>query len=297
MWRTVWTLSALGLLLWCAMPAVPSEAEVWATHLVDYTPGTGIQQQWGTSLSYDNAQAALGAPDGLTGETYAAWPNVLSPFNPAYEVDEIVQIGDGGSLTVQLGAFAVPDGSPSPELGVITNVALMDTSWPNGSPGDLAAVLGADSAVVSVSADGVQFVPLNGGQPILFDLPAVYYLDSGPYDSAAGSVGADFGLPFTPTGGLSVFDGLADYADVLAVFGGSGGGTWLDLDQAGLSQIGYVRFDDPQDGDPFEVDAVVVADSAVGVPVPEPSSVVLAALAFGVLGLVCARRRAQAPAQ
>ncbi len=293
MWRTVWLLVVLGLLLWCALPAVPTRAEVWAVHVVDYTPGTGIQQQWGTGLSYDNPLAALGSPDGLTGETHAGWPNVLSPFSPAYEVDEVVQIGDGGSLTLQLAAFAVPDGTPAPELGVITNVGLMDTDWPNGIPADPAVAFGADEAVVSVSADGVQFVALNGGRPIRFDLPAVYYLDAGPYDASPGSVVADFGQPFTPAGGLSAFDGLAGYADVLAVFAGSGGGTWLDLDQSGLAQVGYVRFDHPADGDPFEVDAVVVADSAVGVPVPEPSAASLAAIALGMLGLLYTRRRAQ----
>jgi len=290
MWRTVWTWAAVGVLLWCAMPAAPIQAEVWATRVVDYTPGTGIQQQWGTTLFYDDPQTALGKPDDVTGETHAGWPNVLGPFSPAYEVDEVVQIGDGGSLTLQLGAFAVPDGSPAPELGVITNVGLMDTSWPDGIPGNPAAAFGVDAAVVSVSADGVQFVALNGGQPIQFDLPAVYYLDAGPYDTAPGVLESDFGLPFTPPGGLSAFDGLAGYADVLAVFGGSGGGTWLDLDQAGLSQVGYVRFDDPEDGDPFEVDAVVVADSAVGAPVPEPSGLALAVLALGAFAAACVRR-------
>lgn len=297
MCRVVWLLSALGLLLGCALPAAPLQAEVWAVRVVDYTPGTGIQQQWGTGLSYDNPLAALGGPDGVTGETYAGWPNVLSPFSPAYEVDEIVQIGDGGSLTLQLAAFAIPDGTPAPELGVITNVGLMDTDWPNGVPANPAVAFGADEAIVSVSADGVHFVALNAGQPIRFELPAVYSFDAGPYATSPGAVVADFGQPFTPVGGLSAFDGLTSYADVLGVFAGSGGGTWLDLDQAGLAQVGYVRFDDPADGDPFEIDAVVVAHSAVGAPVPEPPAGLLLACAFAALGAIYSLRRAYCAAE
>ncbi len=287
MWRTVWLLSALGPLLWCALPDVAVQGEVWAVRVVDYTPGSGIQQQWGTGLMYSNPLAALNGPSGLTGETYAGWPNVLSPFSPAYEVDEAVQIGDGGSLTLQLAAFALPDGTPAPELGVITNVGLMDSGWPNGIPAFPAVVFGADEAIVSVSADGAHFVALNNGEPIRFELPAVYYLDAGPYDTSPGTVVADFGKPFTPAGGLNAFNGLASYSDVLAVFAGSGGGTWLDLDQAGLPQVGYVRFEDPADGDPFEVDAVVVANSAVGAAVPEPPAGLLAVCAFAAWAAIC----------
>jgi len=258
---------------WC-------HAAYFAAEVVSYHGGPGIV------TTYANPAAALGSPDGVTGE--GVFPNVLGPFSPAYSDDEIVQIGEGGHLTLRLSHYAVVGAGL--ELGVITNVGLIDNDWPNGATAGTASTFGADDATVEVSENGLDWVSLG---TLHFNLPAIYYLNAGPYDTAAPAspVLADFGLPFT--GSLSDFDNKPTYADVVSVFGGSGGGTWLDLGATGLSQVGYVRFSVLDDGDAgtalsFELDAVSIATAALGAPVPEPASAIVLLLAAA-----CARRRAR----
>jgi MYXO-CTERM domain-containing protein len=134
----------------------------------------------------------------------------------------------------------------------------------------------------------------------MVNMPANYYANATSYNVAPPdpAVLADFGQPFTPAGGLSAFDGK-NFADVLAVLGGSGGGTWVDLSVTGLTQVGYVRFSVADDGDAltglnFELDAVSVANGKVGAPVaggaaPVAEPAGLAALAL--VGLTVRRRR------
>ena len=85
---------------------------------------------------------------------------------------------------------------------------------------------------------------------------------------------ADFGKPYVGT--LGDFDGLT-YPQILAELDGSAGGTWLDLSGAGLSRVGFIRFDGTGDG-PFELDAVSLASGKIGAPVPEPMSGLLLAV-------------------
>lgn len=254
---------ATGLLLAGVLPVGSAGAATFADQVVQYTPGTGVG-------SLTQAAAALGSPDGITGEGLG-FDNVLSPFSPAFEADELVRIGAGGSLTLRLERFV--EVGAGLDLGVVTNVGLIDPVFPSGTTGDPAGAFGVDSATVEVSEDGVGFVSLGA---VTFDGPGNFYLNAGPFDSVppASPQLADFGKPFG--GSLSDFDNKSSYAEVLAVLDGSGGGTWLDLSGTGLTRVGYVRFSNP--ADTLEVDAVVIANGKAGAPVPEPG-------ALGVLGL------------
>ncbi len=267
----VWTMAAAGLLI-----GGNANALSFGKRVVSYDPGTTA------AAGLTNPDSAKRLPSGIVGED-AGFDNVLSPFNPGFEADELVSIGEGGHLTIQLRDFAVVGAGL--ELGVVANVGLADASFPTGQNFSPAFAFGLDSAVVEVSEDGQTFVALNGGAPILFDLPSIFWLNAGPFDTSkpAGAVGADFGLPFLGSGSLGTFDGL-DYASTVAAFGGSGGGTWLDLSGTGLSQVAYVRFSVADDGNAgtslnFELDAVVVSSAATGAAVPEP------ALGFGLAAL------------
>ncbi len=254
----------------------PAFAAATADQVVAFNPGTETARV--------NSAAALGEPDGLTGENSGFGANVLSPFSPAFEADEIVRMrGEGAGITLRLSNFAVD--TAGPELGIISNVGLIDTDFPNGEAGDPAGTFSAPrQAQVEVSEDGIDFISLG---TVIFDLPADFYLDvTDPFSSTPGSTPADLGKPFI--GSLSDFNGLT-YAEMKTLLDGSIGGTWIDIGPAGLSQVGYVRFTTVADNDfDFVLDSLLVADAATGEPVPEPTTL---ALLLGVLGVAAVSRR------
>jgi hypothetical protein len=266
----------------------------FAAGVISYTPGDA-------DVKFTTPSAALGAPGGISGENSAAsnyfgFPNVVSPFSPPYQGDEVVQIGEGGQITLRLANFVTVGAGK--RLGVINNVGLQDADNVNfsGQNGATASTFGGGTAHVKVSADNQSWVDLG---VVTFDVPTLYYVNAGPYDGAAPASPqlTDFGKPFEGT--LASFNGK-NYAGTVAAFaaaggGYSGGGTWLDLSGTGLASVGYVQFLEPDDGNPltkarFAFDAVSIANGAVGAPTPEPSAA-LGALVVGVGALLGSRRR------
>ncbi len=251
----------------------------------------------GAASSFDNPAAALGEPTRLTG--VGVFPGVVSAFNPPYLTSEIVSIGEEGSIELQLANYLLPLATGS-ELGVFTNVGLIDNDFPNGvaaSPlSAIAGTFGADAAVLEVSADGTSWVSL-GEQ--LFDVPTIGYADvTDPFAETAGNTPSDFGKPYegalADLAGLSYHD--ANAPDILDVFAGSGGGSWLDLSSTGLEKIGWLRFSVPSDGNPdthfqFELDGVSIANNAVGPAVPEPNAVAIGLIGLSALFATRLRRR------
>ena len=244
----------------CLVPSSSFGAAVAASEVVSYTPGNARED-------YRNAAAALGLPAGDT--TFGA----LTPFNPPFSNQHIVIVGAGGELTLRL-ASPVAAG-PGPELGVFVNNGLVDISpTGTGTAGRPPETFSPPpTALVSVSADGQQFVPLAGGATVTFDNPTNAYTDTRieNYSAPLGTRPADFGKPFTGT--LSDFAGET-YEQMLTRLAGSAGGTWLDVSGTGLSSVQYVRFEVPQGR--MVVDAVTA--------VPEPAALglmLLPALLFG----------------
>jgi len=271
---------ALGTL----MPCNEVVATAFASELIAYEPGL--------LSNPGNPAAALGQPGPVAGSG-TQFASIISPFSPHFEAGQIVQFGEGGSITLQLANFAVTT-LGTPEIGIFTNAGISDTSWPEGIAGaDLAlpgATFGIDSAVVEVSADGINWTSLG---LTLFDQPSSAFTNAtSAYQSdPAGLIAADFGLPHD--------NALADYAGkdwdtINRLLGNSAGGTWIDLDATGLTRVGWVRLSLADDGDPdtlldFELDAVSVAANAVGGSViPEPS---VSVLLFTLLGLLTRRYR------
>lgn len=274
------------------MAGLPSLAWAgsYAAGIVSYTPGTA-------SAAFQTPAAALGAPDGVSGENPAAtnyfgFPNVLSPFSPAYQGDEIAQIGEGGQITLRLANYI--NVGAGKRLGVFTNTGLVDSSPTfTGGNGPVASTFGAGTARVKVSSDNQTWIDLG---LVTFDIPNLFYVNAGAYDSAAPAAPqlTDFGKPFEGT--LASFNGK-DFAGTVDAFkvaagGYSGGGTWLDLSGTGLSQVGYVQFIEEDDGNALTdnrlaIDAVSIANGAVGAATPEPSGL----LCLLGAGLILRRRR------
>jgi hypothetical protein len=274
------------------VPAVEVQAIGTALYVDSYTAGSTAQG------GYTSPLTAVGSPERFTGEN--VFDGVVSPFNPPFLTSELVSIGEGGQITLQLSHFVNPDAS-GPEIGVFTNAGLVDVDGSFLNPAATAsatpvATFGADSTEVEVSEDGISWTSL-GVQ--LYDMPTSGYTDlTNPFSSTPGSVDSSFDQPFT--GSVSDFAGLdyfdAGATDVLDVLNGSGGGTWLDISATGLSQIAWIRFSVADDGLVgtglnFELDAVTISANALGSLVPEPTSTTLLALALAAACSVRMRRK------
>ncbi|AQT68547.1 hypothetical protein STSP2_01714 [Anaerohalosphaera lusitana] len=225
----------------------------FAGRVVSYDPSTASES------GYTNPEAALGQIAVDTG-----W-GATTPFNMPFTSDDFVTIGEGGHLTLELENYLLPgDGF---ELGVFSYQMFYQDGWPDGGTTDPVDLFRpTQMAVVEVSEGGSDWYALNGGDRIQMDMPAAAYSD------AEATIESDFSKPFTVS--LSDFDGLGSVQEVLDVFDGSAGGTWLDVSEAGLDRIGYVRFTVPY-GDAFELEAVSIASGAIGAAVPEPLSILL----------------------
>ena len=148
--------------------------------------------------------------------------------------------------------------------------------------GTATGAIDANTGVIEVSANGVDYVPVTGGVDGKF--PTVGYLDTtDPFAPTAGAVLSDFTKPVNPAALASVA-GL-NTAQIIAAYDGSGGGSGIDLAGSGLSSISFVRILNPAGSlRTIEIDAL--ADVRA---VPEPTTIGLIAMATtGIAGL---RRR------
>lgn len=261
-------------------PTAAHAQDPWADRIVGYVPGTMPVP------GYTNPQTAIGSPERFTGEL-AGFPGVVSMFSPPFGTDELVSIGEGGSLTVEF--FEPVTNDPTNPFGVdlivFGNGGFVDVNFPNGRIGAPPTTFGFDAMRVSVSADGARFVELPGEFTEGF-FPAQGYLDSGPFDPVPGRMPTDFTRPVDSAHSLNSFSGLT-LAEALLLYDGSGGGTPIDIAAGGLSSIRFVRIDVFDDGNPMtdlnvEIDALAT--------VPEPATAAM----LGLLALSAAFRRRRA---
>jgi hypothetical protein len=271
---------------YCASMSTSSVRGQYAAQVVSYNAGSTANNNFTTP------SAALGSPSHFTSD--ANFPSVVSPFSPPFLSNQIVSVGEGGQITLQLSNYAMPQAGGLPELGIFGNVGVTDISYPNGVAGTPATTFsGIESANVEVSADGSNWFSFGN---VAIDVPTNGYTDvSNPFSSAPGTNLSDFQQPFF--GSLSNFDGKHYAPDMLNLLGSSGGGKWLDISATGLAKVGYVRFSIADDGNPntklkVEVDGLSVSHAAMGVAVvPEPATTFLFFIAIVGLSVGCRSAR------
>jgi hypothetical protein len=239
----------------CLLLASTAWCDAWfATRVVSYTPGSGA------APGHRNAVSALGAPGRMTGTT--AEPETVTPFQPAWMPDQVVSIGAGGSLVLELGTAATDD--PGHRFGVdlivYGNAFFSDLAFPAGVPGFCAA----EGGVVDLSEDGVHWFTVPGAAAE-GALPTLAWIDAGPYDTTAGSLPSDFLRAVDPAIGEAAMTGLP-FSEVIALYDGGAGGVGVDLAATGLTTARFVRIRHLAGsiGSP-EIDAVAVIP-----PAPHP---------------------------
>jgi hypothetical protein len=217
----------------CGGLAVRAEAsDPWADHVVGYAPGTGV------SPGYDDPSHALGEPARFSPDPNPQWSSAVTPFSPAWQSQHLVSLGAGGSLTVRFDEPVTNDAQNPYGLDLIVfgNAFFADPTF-----GGIAAGLGgAGRGLVEVSADGQAWFAVTPRADGMF--PTLGYLDlTDPYSNVAGAVPSDYTRPVDPA-----FDPIGlNFAQIVAAYGASGGGTGIDIGAVGLSSVSYLRVTNP----------------------------------------------------
>jgi hypothetical protein len=231
-------------------------ADPWADGIVSYAAGTGAP------AAFTNPAAALGKPTLFTDPT-GMFGGVVTPFNTSFGVGETVSLGAGGSLVVKFDE-PVTDDPRNPfgiDLLVFGNAFLIvDFSGPE----PIAQGVAGEGGQIAVSADGVTFFDVVGEADGKF--PTNAYIDvDGPFTTTPGAIESDFTRPVDPA-----FDVAGKtLAQLIAGYGGSGGGAGIDIAPTGMSSISYVRISNPS-GAAFTPEIDALAD--VTASIPEPAS-------------------------
>ncbi|MEQ8315885.1 MAG: GC-type dockerin domain-anchored protein [Phycisphaerales bacterium] len=214
----------------------------FAAEVVQYTPGADVP------AGFNEPTSALGEPTRFTG--VGSFPGAVTPFNPAFLSSEVVTIGAGGTLTLRLGTPAF-DAATNPfgvDLILFHNGGYLDAAFPAGVVGGTFF----DGGSIEVSQDGVDFFPV--AMPAESNFPTLGYLDlPTPFTDLPGDVLSDFRLPVDPTIDP---DGL-DWGQLLDAYDGSGGGIGIDIADAGLFEVNFVRIT-AGDGESPDIDGVSV---------------------------------------
>jgi len=234
---------------------IPSFARSrFASSVVAYERGAGF------SPNFTNANAALEAPAVGSG---------ITPFSPPFSANQIVSIGAGGWLTLQLGTPIL--NQPSDPFGIdfliFGNSFFVVTNGTGASAQTSGAIFTSSlSTRVEVSSDGSTWFMLDPSRA-----PTVGTLF--PTDGTGNAQ-----LPVNPSLSSADFGGLG-LAGIRALYNGSAGGAGFDLSWArdgdgnavDLASANFVRIDVLNGR--TQIDAISV--------VPEPS--VAALLVFGLM--------------
>lgn len=225
---------SLLLLASASLVLTSGAATNFAARVVQYNPGLNY------APGFTNAPAALGEPSRL--DPYAS---PIEPFNPPYGTNQIVSLGEGGSLTVKFDrpVYNAPRNPFGLDFIIYGNTGFIITNDFNpvtyewiGTPATDGAMFAHNPGVtrVSVSADGVHFFLLDTNQAPVVD---------GLFPTEGSG---DFAVPVNPALTADDLAG-ATHDDLLSVYQGSGGGTgyqisWARNRRGKPVHLPYIRF-------------------------------------------------------
>jgi len=234
--------TCLTLALAGCLALSPDSRAQFAGAVISYDPGTGF------AAGFTNASAAIGAP---------ASGGSVTPFAPPFSTSQIVSLGAGGEITLQLASPWTHDSAHA--YGLDLNIFANEFFTSSG--GKVSGLFfHTASALVQVSQDGSTWFTLN---PALAPQPGELF----PTDGNGNPT-----VPVNPSLTLSSFTGQ-NLAGIRSLYNGSAGGTGYSFawaqDANGnpvtLPNVDFVR---------IEVNSGVVDLDAISV-VPEPKSWVL----------------------
>jgi hypothetical protein len=218
--------------------SIVSARAQFASSVIDYNPGTGF------AAGYTNASAVLGTP---------VWGAAVTPFAAPYAKSQLVSIGAGGDITLQM-STPITD-NPADPYG-INFILFANQFFINSSSGVSGLYDHAASILVQVSPNDSTWYTLN---PSVAPQPGALYPTYGSGNPL---------LPVNPSLTLANFMGQ-NPAGVESLYAGSAGGTGYDLSWAedansnsvDVASADYVR---------IEVQSGVLDLNAIAA-VPEPA--------------------------
>ncbi|MBI1177011.1 PEP-CTERM sorting domain-containing protein [bacterium] len=251
----------------------------YATRVEAYEPGTGYAVEFGTGIPYTDSSTALGAPSSVTPGDFGG---PVTPFAAPYQKEQLVSLGEGGSLTVE---FSTPiQNNPTNPYGldflVFGSTGFVDADYPNGITDSAGSIFSNNlgETRVFVGNDPANMFLLN---------PSLAPVVDGMFPTDGSG---NFQLPVNPALDNAAF-GNQPLDAIRELYAGSGGGTGFDLAWAvdgnnqpvSLDSVRFVRVDVLSGRSDIDAFSTVM--------VPEPSTFVLAAA--GLFGLICSRRTRQ----
>jgi hypothetical protein len=221
-----------------------SASAEFATSVQSFNQGT-VAFADGVS-TYNNANTALGQPNRTSGASIGFVGPVM-PFAAPFEASELVSVGLGGQITLELPA-AVPVNAGSLQVGIFHSAGLNDPAFTTQAESPARTLAGREfgadrTAVVEVADVLGNFRSLGR---VLFTQPTQGFANQATYDFPVPPLPSDFNKPFA--GSLSSFDGLTQ-PQISQMLQGSAGGTWIGITPevaAALGEIRYVRISDPK---------------------------------------------------
>jgi len=231
----------------------------FAVAVVDYQKGSGDMG------GFDNPATSLGRPTLMTkGDGFFLPPTLELPVVPVYpprQVEELVRIGQGGSITLKF-SHPVRNDTNNPYgidfivFGNAMQAIGANESWLNDNPEEttVRGLVFAEPGIVSVSQDGLHwytFDPNTGPYADDFAPAAAFQWDR---QNNQWTHQLDPTRPVDPGLSAADFEGKT-VADMIDAYQGAAGGTGFDLEDVSLDWILYVRIsDNPSSAATTEID-------------------------------------------